>query len=261
MAGVNFWYKWPLPPLNKPLTAGQITDHWALTTLHHPNTHTHIHSRTHQLFLFSFFKSPSPPHPHTHGRWALHPLSWPLIWLNWVWLFPLSLSRSVFLVLFALRAWLLPPLWRAALNRFTNKQPRIWVSCRYSTLADQRSDQFSADEQPWRHSKSKNTYEHGSCQKTFTQLQGLYCNLLRQIPNVKMSVCAASNQCMLEIDLAKYSCEIHDLHDWNRPHLQNNSIVCSNAEKQHVFLTSSILWWCNSWAFSHRSTGRSSLRS
>lgn len=78
---------WPLPPpLNKPLAAGQITDHWALT-IFYPQ-----HSPIRLLFLSRLLLT------HTHLS-PLRPMSWPLIWLNWIWLFPyLSLSFCLSLV-------------------------------------------------------------------------------------------------------------------------------------------------------------------
>lgn len=105
---------------------------------------------------------------------ALHLLSWPLICQNWILLFPLLSAFSLSLVsrlLFALRAWLVLRLWEAALNSFTNKQARIWVSYRYTGFADQCSTLLS-EERLWRYYENKNDLKipeswEFCCQKIF----------------------------------------------------------------------------------------------
>lgn len=92
----------PLSDMNKPLTAGQITDHWALTTIYPPpssspsfpsNCPSSLTHTAHPLVSFV-------PDMFVFAYLFIY------IWLNWIRLFPclltpFSLSYSVFFVVVA----------------------------------------------------------------------------------------------------------------------------------------------------------------
>lgn len=145
------------PLLERPLTAGQITDQRALTAFHSPLTQ--LGSPVSPLPLPQNLTAPLLSQ--TYRMCALHPSSWPLIWPNWILLFSLRFP-SLFLPRFVCSAGcLVLRLQDGALNSFANKQARIWVSRRCIVFAD-RSSSLPSDEWMWRYIWRETTWRTGS---------------------------------------------------------------------------------------------------
>lgn len=140
------------PLLERPLTAGQITDQRALTAFHSPLT---------QLGSPLPQNLTAPLLSQMYRMCVLHPLSWPLIWPNWILLFSLRFP-SVFLLRFVCSAGCLVLRLRdGALNSFANKQARIWVNRRYIMFADQSSS-LPSGEWMWRYIWGEDIWRTGS---------------------------------------------------------------------------------------------------